>query len=358
MSRTTDQLLLDAEALAGFGRWSYDLDTKALTFSPGMHRIHDLPRDAPLELIEFLLSGVHPDDYGRLRTLMDTVENDPGSIPEDGVRMQYRALRPDGSTRFVQFHGRIVGRCWTGVAQDVSPLRHYERGLRVHHAVTRAVQEWACFQEGAVGLLRRVATALECTVGALWILDGDRLVARACWSSGAPEAVPFVEATRQTRFAKGEGGPGEAWATSSPVVEPELRSRLPSGRRDAAIAAGLRSAMALPIVDREFIGVLGVYCDERREPEESLAQTLSSVGQQLGRFLVERRSELQPGRLSARELEVLTLAAEGFSGPRIAERLTVSPATVKTHFEHIYEKLGVGDRAAAVAHALRSGVIA
>ncbi|MEA2285186.1 MAG: two-component system, NarL family, nitrate/nitrite response regulator NarL, partial [Solirubrobacteraceae bacterium] len=41
----------------------------------------------------------------------------------------------------------------------------------------------------------------------------------------------------------------------------------------------------------------------------------------------------------------------------IAEQLFLSPATVKTHFEHIYEKLGVGDRAAAVAQALRTGLI-
>jgi two-component system, NarL family, nitrate/nitrite response regulator NarL len=62
-------------------------------------------------------------------------------------------------------------------------------------------------------------------------------------------------------------------------------------------------------------------------------------------------------RLCKRELDVLRLAADGHSGPRIAEQLVVSTATVKTHFEHIYEKLGVGDRAAAVAHALRSGLI-
>ena len=54
---------------------------------------------------------------------------------------------------------------------------------------------------------------------------------------------------------------------------------------------------------------------------------------------------------------MLRLAAEGLSGPGIAERLVLSPATVKTHFEHIYEKLGVGDRAAAVAQALRTGLI-
>ena len=74
-------------------------------------------------------------------------------------------------------------------------------------------------------------------------------------------------------------------------------------------------------------------------------------------FLRRRHADLSARRLSKRELDVLRLAADGHSGPRIAEQLVVSTATVKTHFEHIYEKLGVGDRAAAVAHAFRSGLI-
>jgi DNA-binding CsgD family transcriptional regulator len=62
-------------------------------------------------------------------------------------------------------------------------------------------------------------------------------------------------------------------------------------------------------------------------------------------------------RLTAREQEVLQLAADGNSTKAIAEMLVVSPGTVKTHFEHIYEKLGVRDRAAAVAEGLRHGPI-
>jgi PAS domain S-box-containing protein len=61
--------------------------------------------------------------------------------------------------------------------------------------------------------------------------------------------------------------------------------------------------------------------------------------------------------LTPRELEVLELAAEGRNGPMIAEELVVSASTVRTHFEHIYEKLDVRDRAAAVAKAMRLGVI-
>lgn len=61
--------------------------------------------------------------------------------------------------------------------------------------------------------------------------------------------------------------------------------------------------------------------------------------------------------LTARELEVLQLAAEGFTGPMIADKLVVSPATVRTHFENIYAKLLVGDRAGSVAKAMRLGLI-
>jgi DNA-binding NarL/FixJ family response regulator len=55
--------------------------------------------------------------------------------------------------------------------------------------------------------------------------------------------------------------------------------------------------------------------------------------------------------LSARELEVLRLVAEGLSNPEIGKRLFVAASTVKTHLERTYAKLGVNDRAAAVAKA-------
>ena len=69
--------------------------------------------------------------------------------------------------------------------------------------------------------------------------------------------------------------------------------------------------------------------------------------------------ELPNGKppLTRRELEVLQLAASGSTGPMIADQLFVSQATVNTHFQHIYNKLGVGDRAAAVASAMRQGMI-
>lgn len=61
--------------------------------------------------------------------------------------------------------------------------------------------------------------------------------------------------------------------------------------------------------------------------------------------------------LTEREREVLRLVAAGLSAPQIAERLVLSPHTVKTHVRKLFEKLGVTDRAAAVAVAMRRGLL-
>lgn len=69
-----------------------------------------------------------------------------------------------------------------------------------------------------------------------------------------------------------------------------------------------------------------------------------------------RRQDDTPA-LTPREQEILRLIAEGRSLPEIARELFLGLTTVKTHVQHLYEKLGVSDRAAAVASAMRRGLI-
>jgi two-component system nitrate/nitrite response regulator NarL len=68
---------------------------------------------------------------------------------------------------------------------------------------------------------------------------------------------------------------------------------------------------------------------------------------------IRRRAEPAGPVLSPREREVLNLIAKGSSIPAIAAELFLAPSTVKTHVQRLYEKLGVSDRAAAVAEAMR-----
>jgi DNA-binding NarL/FixJ family response regulator len=61
--------------------------------------------------------------------------------------------------------------------------------------------------------------------------------------------------------------------------------------------------------------------------------------------------------VTPRETEVLQLASHGLTASDIAEQLVLSTGTVKTHLRNIYCRLGVADKAAAVAAALRHGLI-
>jgi two-component system nitrate/nitrite response regulator NarL len=118
------------------------------------------------------------------------------------------------------------------------------------------------------------------------------------------------------------------------------------GRRDEAvhhvIAAGAAAALS------------------KQSSQHALTDALVAVGQgehivsaQLQTRLVAQVHQTNRGTLTPRERQVAALTARGFSGPQIAERLWLSPHTVRTYLQRIYEKLGVNDRAAMVTEALR-----
>ena len=87
--------------------------------------------------------------------------------------------------------------------------------------------------------------------------------------------------------------------------------------------------------------------------EQVLDRRVGDGGMIDGRF--ERDDGTRP--ITAREHEVLRLMAEGMSGPQIARELFVSPSTIKSHVENLYEKLGVSHRGAAVAEGMRRGLL-
>lgn len=109
------------------------------------------------------------------------------------------------------------------------------------------------------------------------------------------------------------------------------------------------------------------YLSKEAEPEEIVraieaaarGETILSPEVQTGlaeQIRFREENEARP-RLSEREHEVLQLIAQGLSAPDIGKRIHLSTATVKTHLQHLYEKLGVSERAAAVAEGMRRGFV-
>jgi two-component system, NarL family, nitrate/nitrite response regulator NarL len=81
----------------------------------------------------------------------------------------------------------------------------------------------------------------------------------------------------------------------------------------------------------------------------------AEVGNELAGTLRDRGSS--GTHLTAREINVLELMADGESANMIAERLHLAVPTVKSHIQNLYAKLGVNDRGAAVAEAMRRGLV-
>jgi DNA-binding NarL/FixJ family response regulator len=109
--------------------------------------------------------------------------------------------------------------------------------------------------------------------------------------------------------------------------------------------------------------------DGLRNFDETLARVLS--GERVFPPALEAEAVLQVGRLARqardrsdvapsitpRELEILTLLAEGLTTRQIARRLDISPRTVENHVAKLYRKLEVGSRLQAVARAATLGLI-
>ena len=97
------------------------------------------------------------------------------------------------------------------------------------------------------------------------------------------------------------------------------------------------------------------------DPDELVARVRCSLRLARNRTPAEANDiarDLRFESLTPRELEILTLLADGFSSPDIAAELVISPRTVGTHVQHILAKLDVHTRTQAVAAAHRAGLAA
>ncbi|WP_035125928.1 response regulator transcription factor [Conexibacter woesei] len=128
-------------------------------------------------------------------------------------------------------------------------------------------------------------------------------------------------------------------------------------RDDLPVKVVLLSATVLPPEAREALaaGAMAYLSKEVNRDAICDAVAAAARGDRLQVDVAEPVWE-RP-LLSPRELEVLRLTAGGQSAPSIGRELHLSPETVKTHLKNVYEKLGVSDRAAAVAEGMRRGLV-
>jgi DNA-binding NarL/FixJ family response regulator len=104
---------------------------------------------------------------------------------------------------------------------------------------------------------------------------------------------------------------------------------------------------AVALVDILVEGIQSLQAGKELEGEVSAQRIVAIQGAEQGMYV----------QLTAREREVLQLVAEGHTDREVADVLVLSPRTVHRHLSNIFVKLNVAGRAAAVAHAIRQGIV-
>jgi predicted ATPase/DNA-binding NarL/FixJ family response regulator/Tfp pilus assembly protein PilF len=170
------------------------------------------------------------------------------------------------------------------------------------------------------------------------IIEAIELMAEICSAHGMHgEALEFIEATRAER-ERTSIALYEARRQKLEQAEARAHAALPQAEIDSAVSSG------------------------RAQSPASLSRRAMSLAREIvGRRLPGRTSPAievaDLPNLTAREAEVLTLLVQGRSTQQIADELFVSPRTAATHINNILGKLHVNSRTAAVAYAMRAGLV-
>jgi diguanylate cyclase (GGDEF)-like protein/PAS domain S-box-containing protein len=296
---TKEERLREAQHLAHVGRWLWDGASATIQWSDELYRMH----------------GMRPMDFdgtlaGYLKLVTPEHRDAVSEALEHGIStgrrfdQEYEIQRPDGRTCWVRTRaepvtdssGRILG--LQGTCQDLTERRATERAglMELLRKLTVAANEAPTFQEALGGCLRSVCWHLGASVGHAYLTAsaGDALVSARLShvADGAETAGPAV-LTAPATLRPGDGVAGQVLASGEPAWELDLVAALGADRGTAAVAAGIGSTVAVPVlVGQEVVAVLEFLLLGAETPDEDLLDVLASGGSQLGRVVERQRAEL------------------------------------------------------------------
>jgi len=219
--------------------------------------------------------------------------------PTAGLELCFRRRNEERINVLVQVtplkdaFGNVSG--WVSSVSDITGRKRAERRLAAEHGITRILTNAEGLADAAPGMIQVLLDSLEVELGALWFPDSSQaflypVVIRT--ASDSASLQNFVTALAQLTFACGTGLPGRAWKQRMPLWVSDLVTAPDFSRREAAIKAGLQSAMAFPIHsgDQTF-GVLEFLSARRAEPDPALFNMMTAIGHEIGQFLHRRTAE-------------------------------------------------------------------
>ena len=190
--------------------------------------------------------------------------------------------------------GQVTGS--VTIIADITERKRAEQKQNLQSEITVLLAEAQSVEEAMPRVIRTMCESLGCVYGARWVLDRQDMALHCAenWCVPAPKIESFrnVSVARIERLGKPEGLNRRVWATGAPVWLGNLAEETTLFRRQPALAAGLHSAFASPVmVGGEFYGVLEFFGRDTRPRDEDVLQLVQTVSSQIAQFIARKQAE-------------------------------------------------------------------
>ncbi|HEY0441108.1 MAG TPA: HWE histidine kinase domain-containing protein [Xanthobacteraceae bacterium] len=224
-----------------------------------------------------------------------------------GRRIEVAALRKSGEEFPVELTISPIAEAgewiFVGSLRDQSEQKRAER-FREQQAVKAEVlyrivtfaAESGSFEEALALCLESIHRLTGWPVGHIYLPTEQEptvLLPSEVWHLSDPvRFAPLREASARAYLSPGDGLPGRVWQSGEPLWIADLASDPVFLRREAALAAGVRSAVLFPIVSQgRMIAIVEFFTELRTEYDPDLALTLRAIADQVGRVFERRQAE-------------------------------------------------------------------
>jgi PAS domain S-box-containing protein len=205
---------------------------------------------------------------------------------------------PDGQRTWVSVESSMVrderGQALFALVRvrDIAGQRRTETLRTVQHLVSQETAGAVPVGTGVRAVLRVLVQTLDWAGGEYWQADPGRATISRVTSWWSPAlASSSLASSGPPDYPRGEGLPGTAWLSGSRTWVGDLAGWPDTGVVQAARTAGVRSALALPVLSGDQAGVLLLFATRMAEPDDELTSALDAVCAHVGRFVVRRRAE-------------------------------------------------------------------